>query len=51
MRKGPWEFIEQVMGLKTVEERDGPRILIITGIGGCGKTQLILKFIKVHGDE
>jgi hypothetical protein len=51
MRKGPWEFIERAMGLKTGEEREGQRILIITGIGGCGKTQLIVKFMKVHGDK
>ncbi|KIM32059.1 hypothetical protein M408DRAFT_20414 [Serendipita vermifera MAFF 305830] len=49
MRKKPWEFIEKVL----LSERgsgdiNGPRMLFVTGIGGCGKTQLMLRFMKDH---
>ncbi|KIM26748.1 hypothetical protein M408DRAFT_57060, partial [Serendipita vermifera MAFF 305830] len=42
MRKEPWEFIEKAAF--GTEEVDGLRMLAVTGIGGCGKTQIILKF-------
>ncbi|KIM23931.1 hypothetical protein M408DRAFT_27516 [Serendipita vermifera MAFF 305830] len=47
MRKKPWEFIEKIL-LAPQDPNDGddPRMLFITGIGGCGKTQLMLKFMK-----
>jgi hypothetical protein len=63
MRKKEWEFIEEViLGVdgsdyydtdsgqdgEEEEEMDRRRMLAVTGIGGCGKTQLVLKFIRVH---
>ena len=52
MRKEPWNFINRVMlGPRGSEDVDGNRILAVTGIGGSGKTQLMLKFMKVHGAE
>ncbi|KIM24547.1 hypothetical protein M408DRAFT_331759 [Serendipita vermifera MAFF 305830] len=36
------------MGHDTSKLSDEPRILVVTGLGGCGKTQLILKFMRVH---
>jgi GTPase SAR1 family protein len=52
MRKEPWEFIEKAMfGVQGVAGTDGPRMLVVTGMGGCGKTQLILKFIQVHKNK
>ena len=49
MRKEPWEFIERtIFGTKSPEQVDGPKILAVTGVGGCGKTQIILKFLWVH---
>ena len=49
MRRKPWEFIEKAMlGTRVADE---PRILVVTGMGGCGKTQLILKFVHVHKDK
>ncbi|KIM27311.1 hypothetical protein M408DRAFT_168883, partial [Serendipita vermifera MAFF 305830] len=49
MRKKPWEFIEKVLLLKRDSgDTNGPRMLLVTGIGGCGKTQLMLRFMKEH---
>ena len=49
MRKEPWKFIEKaILGVVNPQECERPRTLAITGIGGCGKTQLVLKFIRVH---
>jgi GTPase SAR1 family protein len=52
MRKKPWEFIEKVIfGVRDVVDADVPRMLVVTGMGGCGKTQLILKFVQVHKNK
>ena len=52
MRKEPWEFINKtLLGPKRSEDTDGPRMLVVTGMGGCGKTQIMLKFIKEHGSK
>jgi GTPase SAR1 family protein len=52
MRKKPWEFIEKAMfDVQDVTDDDEPRMLVVTGMGGCGKTQLILKFIQVYKDK
>jgi len=52
MRKEPWEFIERAMfDVRDGVDSDEPRMLVVTGIGGCGKTQLILKFIQVHKNK
>jgi GTPase SAR1 family protein len=49
MRKKPWEFVEKAMF--DVRDLDKPRMLVVTGMGGCGKTQLMLKFIQVHKNK
>ena len=46
MRKEPWEFIEKI--LLGTQDGDSARILVVTGMGGCGKTQLVTKFMHVH---
>jgi predicted AAA+ superfamily ATPase len=52
MRKKPWEFIEKVMfDVRDLVDPDEPRMLVVTGIGGCGKTQLTLKFIQVYKNK
>ncbi|KIM27322.1 hypothetical protein M408DRAFT_311186 [Serendipita vermifera MAFF 305830] len=49
MRKEPWEFIEKVLlSERGISDIDGPRMLLVTGIGGCGKTQLMLRFMKEY---
>jgi hypothetical protein len=51
MRKGPWDFIEKtILGAKN-SEAPCPRMLVVTGIGGCGKTQIVLKFMRVHAKK
>jgi len=53
MRKESLEFIEKVLlGPRDgIEDTDGPRMLAITGMGGCGKTQIIVKFMKSHAGK
>ena len=52
MRKEPWEFVKKaILGPRDNENIDGPRMLVVTGMGGCGKTQLMLKFMKVYESE
>jgi GTPase SAR1 family protein len=52
MRKKPWKFIEDVMlDERRVANVDGRRMLVVTGMGGCGKTQLMRKFIQVHKNK
>jgi hypothetical protein len=52
MRKEPWEFIEKaIFGIGSSGESEGPRMLVVTGMGGCGKTQIILKFMWVHASK
>ncbi|KIM26629.1 hypothetical protein M408DRAFT_72598 [Serendipita vermifera MAFF 305830] len=49
MRKEPLEFIEKALvGPLMADAPVGPRMLAVTGMGGCGKTQIILKFISMH---
>jgi putative protein kinase ArgK-like GTPase of G3E family len=52
MREEPWKFIEKaIFGTRSLEEMHEQIILGVTGIGGCGKTQIILKFLRVHRDK
>jgi len=52
MRKEPWEFIEKAMfDVRNFKDTEEPRMLVVTGMGGCGKTQLILKFAQVHKNK
>ena len=46
MRQEPWNFIERCM-LNGARGRTG--LLVVTGMGGCGKTQIIRKFVDVYG--
>lgn len=52
MRKEPWEFAEKMLlGPITSKESDGPRMLVVTGVGGCGKTQLMLNFLHSNAKK
>jgi hypothetical protein len=45
MRKEPWEKMTRGL-LGNAAEEDEQRIMIISGMGGCGKTQLVIRFMK-----
>jgi GTPase SAR1 family protein len=44
------EFIENALFEKGRRIKSGSKRIIVTGIGGCGKTQLIRKFIERYKD-
>jgi len=50
-RKTPMEFIERAMFEQNGSVKPGPKRTVVTGIGGCGKTQLVRKFVEIHGDR
>jgi hypothetical protein len=52
IRSGPMEFIiRAIFGTGQSDEPTRRKIVAVTGIGGCGKTQIIRKFIEDYGDQ
>ncbi|KIM20781.1 hypothetical protein M408DRAFT_30107 [Serendipita vermifera MAFF 305830] len=49
-RKIPTEFLEKCLLNADGSTKPGSKRVIVTGMGGCGKTQLVRKFIENHGD-
>ncbi len=49
-RKAPMEFIETSIFEENGAVKTGSKRIIVTGIGGCGKTQLVRKFIEKHAE-
>jgi len=47
-RKLPMEFIEKAVFENDGTIKSGSKVIVVTGIGGCGKTQLIRRFIKKY---
>jgi GTPase SAR1 family protein len=45
------EFIEKAMFDQNQRVKSGSKIIVVTGIGGCGKTQLVRKFVEIRGDR
>jgi GTPase SAR1 family protein len=45
------EFIEKAVFDQNCMLKSGSKIIVVTGIGGCGKTQLVRKFVEIHGDR
>jgi GTPase SAR1 family protein len=45
MRKEPWEkMMRGLISEDTTQEEQ--KIMVISGMGGCGKTQLVIRFTK-----
>jgi len=47
-RKIPMEFIEKASFSEDGRIKPGSKRVVVTGIGGCGKTQLVRNFIEKH---
>jgi tRNA A22 N-methylase len=47
-RKAPMEFIEKSLFDGDGRIKSGSKIIVVTGIGGCGKTQLVRKLIEKY---
>ena len=50
-RKEATNFVESALFQQDGALKPGAKIIVVTGIGGCGKTQLIRKFIEQHGHK
>lgn len=48
-RKLPLEYLETALFGASDSINEGAKIVVVTGIGGCGKTRLIRSFIEKHG--
>jgi putative protein kinase ArgK-like GTPase of G3E family len=48
-RKEATSFVENALFDQGGAIKPSAKIIVVTGIGGCGKTQLIRKFIEQHG--
>jgi predicted AAA+ superfamily ATPase len=44
-------FLEKALFDEGGAIKPGSKIIVVTGIGGCGKTQLIRKFVERHGER
>jgi GTPase SAR1 family protein len=45
------EFIVEALFDKNGRIKSGSKRIVVTGIGGCGKTQLVRKFVENHRDK
>jgi tRNA A22 N-methylase len=50
-RKEAMSFVENALFDQDDAIKPGAKIIVVTGIGGCGKTQLIRKFVEKHGER
>lgn len=49
MRQVPWtKMTTKLIGEGMDQEQ---RILVLSGLGGCGKTQLVIRFIKEYKEK
>ena len=45
------EFIEKALFDQNGTIKSGSKRVVVTGIGGCGKTQLVRNFVESHADR
>jgi GTPase SAR1 family protein len=45
------ELIEKAVFDQNRRVKSGSKIIVVTGIGGCGKTQLVRRFIESNRDQ
>lgn len=50
-RKIPMESIERILFEADGTVKKGAKMVVIIGLGGCGKTQLIRKLVERHGNR
>ncbi|PVF92035.1 hypothetical protein CPB86DRAFT_809401 [Serendipita vermifera] len=51
LRKEPWDVIVRTLMGSSGSKLQGQRIVVISGLGGCGKTQLAIRFARVFGSQ
>jgi hypothetical protein len=50
-RREPWDtIVRTIMGDQAIRSQE-PRVIVISGLGGCGKTQLAIKFAHFFGGQ
>jgi len=50
-RREATSFLENALFDQRGTIKPGSKIVVVTGIGGCGKTQLIRNFVERHGER
>jgi putative protein kinase ArgK-like GTPase of G3E family len=50
-RKAPTDFIIKALFDENRRIKSGSKRIVVTGIGGCGKTQLVRKFVENNRDQ
>jgi hypothetical protein len=50
-RRAAMEFVEKALLDEEGNLKAGSKRIVVTGIGGCGKTQLVRKFVELYGDR
>jgi GTPase SAR1 family protein len=45
------DFIEKALFEHNGQIKSGSKRIVVTGIGGCGKTQLVRKFVESHSEQ
>jgi putative protein kinase ArgK-like GTPase of G3E family len=50
-RKAPMDFITEALFDDCGRIKSGSKRIVVTGIGGCGKTQLVRKFVENNRDQ
>jgi GTPase SAR1 family protein len=50
-RKAPMDSIMKTVFDQNGRIKAGSKRIVVTGIGGCGKTQLVRKFIENNQDQ
>jgi GTPase SAR1 family protein len=50
-RKEPMDFIMKALFDQDGRVKSGSKRIVVTGIGGCGKTQLVRKFVENNRDQ
>jgi KaiC/GvpD/RAD55 family RecA-like ATPase len=52
MREDPWKtLVDGLLSPPNCDAVDEQRVMVISGMGGCGKTQMALKFAHEHQER
>jgi len=50
-RKEATNFVENALFHQDGTIKSGAKMIVVSGMGGCGKTQLVRNFVEKHGER